>query len=81
MIDDELKKKLIDRGYKGDFDILSLMRACGKRFIDLDIGHKPLWRARGLKSKGFFRKKEVVEGTGFFSREAIANLWLALQDY
>lgn len=71
----ELKQKLIESGYKGEFGLSELIEACGDRFVSLDKVEDP---------KGWSCSYEDLEGgiedVGCFNtpEEAVANLWLEL---
>lgn len=72
-MDNLLKQKLIDAGYKGEFDLSSLVEACGEKFSGLlKIQESNRW-FRAVAPGGF------LEVDGSTPEEAVANLYLALQ--
>lgn len=73
---DTLKQQLKDNGYKGEFDLASLLEACGED-ISLDNLNGE-WRAQ----HGFDIESQTYIWTVFGStpEEAVANLWLELNE-
>lgn len=69
----ELKYKLIENGYKGKFELSELIEACGKDFWQLTylFGEKSnKWAAEGSLNDGNFR--------GDSPEETVAKLYLKL---
>lgn len=75
-MDTLLKKHLIDAGYLGEFDLSSLVEACGEPFRELKhhVTSKKKWSASTAKQASGLQK------FGRTPEEAVANLYLALHD-
>ena len=69
----ELQIQMRFAGYEGEFDLSSLVDACGDRFVSLTKGMFPnQWMCVG----GTLEKPVKVGGKS--DEEAVAKLWLAL---
>lgn len=75
-MNDALKQELCQAGYQGEYDLASLMRACGKSFFKLWLAtpDNPEWIACSLNP-------ETGHHLGKTPEEAVALLWLALQKH
>lgn len=69
-MDTSLQKKLRDAGYVGDFDLASLIEACGDEFGTLGAQGGTQWTA--------FNYAENEQEFGSTPESAVAALWLAL---
>ena len=69
-MDTSLQQQLKDSGYKGEFNLSSLIEACGNNFFKL-IFDTEIWNDISQPNT------RVVE-IGSTPEEAVANLWLKL---
>jgi hypothetical protein len=80
----ELRDKLIESGHKGEFELSELIEACGDKFKCLRIKEWCLddkkWEACGGKKLDYEANYEITE-CGSTLEEAVANLWLKINDY
>jgi len=70
-MDYKLAKQLKGSGYKGEFDLSSLIDACGDKFRNLTFNNGK-WYAFGFKGG----ELDYVQTTGQTSEIAVAKLYL-----
>ena len=79
----EIKDKLIQAGYKGEFGLSEFIEACGNNFQKLMHTVKDI--TVGISGTGISFWRAIgginytdMEGEGTTPEEAVANLWIAL---
>lgn len=83
-MDISLEERLLNLGYKGEFDLSSLIEACGDKFSSLeritseDTEHWAKKYYSGIAFCADYRVEGIVQecGHGSVPEEAVANLWL-----
>lgn len=76
MIAENLQNKLREAGYKGEFDLSSLVEACGDRFSSLTRSPRNTWYVSWVENGSSVELvRDIEEST---PEEAVANLWLEL---
>ena len=76
-MDISLKEQLKQSGYTGEFDLASLIEACGDGFGSITRSPRNTWYATEVKGKGKFEHEIVVGDEYPTPEEAVAKLWLA----
>jgi len=78
-MDTSLKQQLKDAGYAGEFDLSSLIDACGERFYQLNRTDEGEWIATGDIDEDRINTDKALGGEFESTPEiAVVNLWLSL---